>query len=104
MNNSLQRWLKSKYAVSWHVAIAMFLNYPVTGFFFGETITASNGFTNHTLDLITGFSCAILILCLGVIRKLLFKDSLIFVLVSYFLVALAVIPFVNGIRNFSGFS
>jgi signal transduction histidine kinase len=104
MNNSLKRWLQSKYAVNWHVAIAMFLNYPITGYFFGETITASNGFTNHTLDLLTGFSCALLILCLGVIRKYYFKDSLTFVLVSYFFVALTVIPFVNNIRNSSGFS
>ena len=103
MNNSLQRWLKSKYAVNWHVALAILLNYPITGFFFGETTTAANGFTNHTLDFITGFICAILILCFGVIRKHFFKDSLIFVFISYAIAALVVITSVNSIRNLAGF-
>jgi signal transduction histidine kinase len=82
----------------------MFLNYPITGYFFGETITAANGFTNHTLDFITGTSCAVLILCLGVIRKFFFKESLFFVLLSYALVAMAVVTLLSNIRTLSGFN
>ena len=81
----------------------MFLNYPVTGLFFGDTVTGSNGMTNHSLDLITGACCLILILVLGVIRQRFLAGSLTFSLFAYALVSVLVIPFVNNIRNLSGF-
>lgn len=68
-SSSLQRWLTSKYATSWQLAVALLANYFLTGYFFGVTETSATGVTNHALDFVTGASAGLVVLVGGLIRK-----------------------------------
>lgn len=103
MNNSLRRWLTNKYSVSWQLALALFLNYPVTGLFFGETVTAYSGVTNHVVDLVTGISCVAIILLFGALKKFTKVSSLAFTASAYAFSTTFSIFVSNVFRNESGF-
>lgn len=83
MNNSIRLWLTSKYATSWQLALAVFLNYPVTGLFFGETVVAPSGVTNHILNLITGIICGLIIFTSSLFRKFIKAQSFSFVQIVF---------------------
>ena len=68
-SSSLQRWLTSKYATSWQLAVALLANYFLTGYFFGVTETSATGVTNHALDFLTGASAGLVVLVGALIRK-----------------------------------
>ncbi len=74
-SSSLQRWLNSKYATSWQLAIALLANYFLTGYFFGVTETSATGVTNHVLDFVTGTSAGLVVLVGALIRKKFTKFS-----------------------------
>jgi signal transduction histidine kinase len=104
MNNSLGRWLTSKYAIGWQLAAALLLNYPVTGLFFGETVTSAAGVTNHIVDLVTGIVCALAILLFSLITKIV-KRSAIWLTTTYYVISSLVTMTLSTIfRIQSGFT
>lgn len=103
MNKSVQRWLRSKYAVSWQLAVALLLNYPITGFFFGETLVSESGFTNHALNLVTGLTCCVLILLFSLLRNRRKTESILFVQFIFLCSSVSAIALSNAINDAVGF-
>lgn len=104
MNNSLERWLTSKYAISWRLAIALVANYFLTGFFFGVTETSPLGVTNHVIDFVTGAVASFIILVGSLLRKKNLLVSVPRVQVLFFVSSIFAMSAAVFTRAISGFS
>lgn len=104
MNNSLQRWLTSKYAISWRLATALLANYFLTGFFFGVTETSPLGVTNHVIDLVTGAVSSFIVLVGSWLHKNDLLGSLLRVQLLFFISSILAISVTVFARAISGFS
>lgn len=86
--SDLRRWISSRFASSWQLALMMFINYPLTGAAFGNLPPYKNGPMALELDIVFGATAAAGVLGFGWLCKRLIRKALVASLAGWLLTSI----------------